>query len=204
MRILQLRFKNLNSLVGEWLIDLSHPAFLADGIFAITGPTGAGKSTIGRQLAKKLRRRFWDSDREIEERTGVSISWIFEMEGEAGFRDREQKMIDELSALDNVVVATGGGAVLAESNRQILADRGTVVYLAARPEQLYRRMARDKSRPLLQTGDKRQQIKQLMAQRDPLYREIADIIVATGEQSVQRTVSEVIRQLEQMEKDKTT
>lgn len=176
---------------------------ISGNIFLI-GPMGAGKSTIGRQLAKKLRRRFWDSDREIEERTGVSISWIFEMEGEAGFRDREQKMVDELSALDNVVLATGGGVVLAETNRQLLADRGTVVYLAARAEQLYRRMARDKSRPLLQTGDKRQQIKQLLAQRDPLYREIADIIVATGEQSVQRTVSEVIRQLEQMEKDNTT
>lgn len=177
---------------------------MISGNIFLVGPMGAGKSTIGRQLAKKLRRRFWDSDREIEDRTGVSISWIFEMEGEAGFRDREQKMIDELSGQENVVVATGGGAVLVETNRQILADRGTVVYLAAKPEQLYRRMARDKSRPLLQTGDKRQQIKQLMAQRDPLYREIADIIVATGEQSVQRTVNEVIRQLEQMEKDNTT
>lgn len=177
--------------------------FVISGNIFLIGPMGAGKSTIGRQLAKKLRRRFWDSDREIEDRTGVSISWIFEMEGEAGFRDREQKMVDELSALDNVVVATGGGVVLSAYNRQLLADRGTVVYLAARPEQLYRRMARDKSRPLLQTGDKRQQIKQLMAQRDPLYREIADIIVTTVEQSVQRTVSEVIRQLEQMEKDKT-
>lgn len=165
---------------------------------------GAGKSTIGRQLAKRLRRRFWDSDREIEQRTGVSISWIFEREGEAGFRDREQKMIDELSSLENVVVATGGGAVLTDSNRQHLADRGIVVYLAANAEQLYRRMARDKSRPLLQTGDKRQQIKQLLAQRDPLYREIADIVIATGEQSVQRTVSDVVRQLEQMEKDKLT
>lgn len=178
--------------------------FVISGNIFLVGPMGAGKSTIGRQLAKKLRRRFWDSDREIEDRTGVSISWIFEMEGEAGFRDREQKMIDELSALDNVVVATGGGAVLAETNREVLADRGTVVYLAAKPEQLYRRMARDKSRPLLQTGDKRQHIKQLLAQRDPLYRQIADIVVATGEQSVQRTVSDVIRQLEQMEKDNTT
>lgn len=174
---------------------------MISGNIFLVGPMGAGKSTIGRQLAKKLRRRFWDSDREIEDRTGVSISWIFEMEGEAGFRDREQKMIDELSALDNVVVATGGGAVLAEINRQLLADRGTVIYLAAKPEQLYRRMVRDKSRPLLQTGDKRQQIKQLLAQRDPLYREIADIVIASGEQSVQRTVNDVIHQLEQMEKD---
>lgn len=164
---------------------------------------GAGKSTIGRQLAKKLRRQFLDSDREIENRTGVSISWIFEMEGEAGFREREQKMIDELTTLDNVVVATGGGAVLAELNRRILSDRGTVVYLAANAEQLYRRMARDKTRPLLQSGDKRQQIKQLLAQRDPLYREIADITIVSGDQSVQRTVSSVIRQLEQMEKDQT-
>ena len=154
---------------------------------------GSGKSTIGRQLAKKLHRKFFDSDREIEKRTGVSISWIFEMEGEAGFREREQKIIDELTAMDNIVLATGGGAVLSETNRQNLV-RGTVVYLAASAEQLYRRT----SRPLLQVGDRRQQIKQLMAQRDPLYREVADVVLQTGDQSVTRTVNAVIKQLQQL------
>eukprot|EP00581_Thalassiosira_minuscula_P037685 CAMPEP_0184457674 /NCGR_PEP_ID=MMETSP0740-20130409/30731_1 /TAXON_ID=385413 /ORGANISM="Thalassiosira miniscula, Strain CCMP1093" /LENGTH=132 /DNA_ID=CAMNT_0026830121 /DNA_START=92 /DNA_END=487 /DNA_ORIENTATION=- len=130
---------------------------------------GAGKSTIGRQLAKALRKKFYDSDREIEKRTGVSISWIFEMEGEAGFRERESKAIDELTAFDNVVVATGGGAILSEENRNWLRSRGEVVYLSATAEQLYRRTAKDKKRPLLQTGDRRKQIEALMAQRNPLY-----------------------------------
>jgi|TARA_R110002050_G_scaffold111825_2_gene225830 shikimate kinase len=167
------------------------------GNIFLVGPMGSGKSTIGRQLAKKLHRKFFDSDREIEKRTGVSISWIFEMEGEEGFREREQKVIDELSAMDNIVMATGGGAVLAEANRRNLA-RGKVVYLAATAEQLYRRTSRDTSRPLLQVGDRRQQIKQLMAQRDPLYREVADVVLQTGEQSVTRTVNAVIKQLQQL------
>jgi|SRR5690554_1837957 len=155
---------------------------------------GSGKSTIGRQLAKRLHRQFYDSDREIEKRTGVSISWIFEMEGESGFREREQKAIEELTALDGIVLATGGGAVLTEANRQYL-KRGKVVYLAASVEQLYRRTSRDTSRPLLQVGNRRQQIKQLMAQRDPLYREVADIVLQTGDQSVTRTVNAVLKQL---------
>lgn len=161
----------------------------------LVGPMGAGKTTIGRQLAKKLRRPFYDSDREIEKRTGVSISWIFEKEGEAGFRKREQNIIDELTAMDNVVLATGGGAVLAEANRQNLSSRGQVVYLAASPEQLYRRMARDKNRPLLQTADRRQLIYDLLAERDPLYRSIADIVLPTGERAIKRTVSDVINKL---------
>lgn len=171
------------------------------GNIFLVGPMGAGKSTIGRQLAKKLRLKFYDSDREIERRTGVSVSWIFEMEGEAGFRDREEKMIDELTALQNVVVATGGGAVLAEKNRSCLSGRGTVIYLSATVEQLYRRTAKDKSRPLLQTADRRQQIKNLISQRDPLYREVATIVIPTGEQSVQRTVAGVIKQLELLQKE---
>lgn len=161
----------------------------------LVGPMGAGKTTIGRQLAKKLRRPFYDSDREIEKRTGVSISWIFEKEGEAGFRKREQNIIDELTGMDNVVVATGGGAVLAEANRQNLRARGQVIYLAASPEQLYRRMARDKNRPLLQKGDRRQLINDLLAERDPLYRSIADIVLPTGERAIKRTVSDVINKL---------
>ncbi|EMR13935.1 shikimate kinase [Methylophaga lonarensis MPL] len=156
---------------------------------------GAGKSTIGRQLAKALGRKFYDSDREIEKRTGVSISWIFEMEGEAGFREREQRIIEELTELNNIVLATGGGAVLAEENRRTLRKNGVVVYLSASLDQLYRRTAKDKKRPLLQTGDRKQKIRDLINQRDPLYREVADIVLKTGDQSVQQTVNDVLQQL---------
>jgi len=157
---------------------------------------GAGKSTVGRQLAKTLGRDFYDSDKEIEKRTGVSISWIFEMEGEAGFRAREQKVIAELTDLKNVVLATGGGAVLAEENRRILRSRGHVVYLSASVEQLMRRTSKDKSRPLLQTEDPKQQIVDLLAQRDQLYRDVADIELRTGEQSIQHVVSGLVKKLE--------
>jgi len=162
----------------------------------LVGPMGAGKSTVGRQLAKTLGRDFYDSDKEIEKRTGVSISWIFEMEGEAGFRAREQKVIAELTDLKNVVLATGGGAVLAEENRRILRSRGHVVYLSASVEQLMRRTSKDKSRPLLQTEDPKQQIVDLLAQRDQLYRDVADIELRTGEQSIQHVVSGLVKKLE--------
>ncbi|MCC5795900.1 MAG: shikimate kinase AroK [Methylophaga sp.] len=165
------------------------------GNIILVGPMGAGKSTIGRQLAKALGRKFYDSDREIEKRTGVSISWIFEMEGEAGFREREQRIIEELTELNNIVLATGGGAVLAEENRRTLRKNGVVVYLSASLEQLYRRTAKDKKRPLLQTGDRKQKIMDLIEQRDPLYREVADIVLKTGDQSVQQTVNDVLQQL---------
>ncbi len=176
---------------------------IAGNIFLV-GPMGAGKSTIGRQLAKALHRKFYDSDKVIEQRTGVSISWIFEMEGEAGFRERETKAIEELTALENVVVATGGGAVLSAENRDFLRERGHVVYLSASCDQLYRRTARDKKRPLLQTGDRRKQIEKLLATRDPLYRDVADIVLKTGDQSIQHTVNEVIKKLKKTGKDKTT
>jgi len=159
---------------------------------------GAGKSTVGKQLAKALGRDFYDSDKEIEKRTGVSISWIFEMEGEEGFRIREQKVIDELTSLKDIVLATGGGAVLAEENRRLLRSRGHVVYLSASVEQLLRRTAKDKSRPLLQTENPKQRVKELIAQRDPLYHDVADIELRTGEQSIQHVVSGLIKQLEQL------
>lgn len=164
---------------------------------------GAGKSTIGRQLAKALHRKFYDSDKVIEQRTGVSISWIFEMEGEAGFREREAKIIDELTQLENIVLATGGGAVLSEQNRKLLSQRGHVVYLAASSEQLFRRTARDKKRPLLQTGDRRKQIAALLEQREPLYREVADVVLKTSDQSIQHTVNDVIKKLKKTGKAKT-
>lgn len=172
-----------------------------ENIFLV-GPMGSGKSTIGRQLARLLRKKFYDSDREIERRTGVTISWIFEKEGEEGFREREQRLIEELSEKQNIVLATGGGAVLREENRKVLKLRGKVVYLSSTADQLYRRTANDKKRPLLQTSDRRQQIESLLAFRDPLYREVADIIIKTGSQSVQNTVHTVIRKLKQSCRDK--
>lgn len=172
---------------------------VAGNIFLV-GPMGAGKSTIGRQLARALKRPFFDSDKEIEKRTGVSISWIFEMEGEAGFREREQTVIEELTARKNIILATGGGAILAEENRRALRARGHVVYLSGTVDQLYRRTAKDKSRPLLQNGDRRQQIKTLLEHRDPLYREIADVIIKSGDHSVQQTVNDLVKQLNKLEK----
>lgn len=169
------------------------------GNIFLVGPMGAGKSTVGRQLAKTLGRDFYDSDKEIEKRTGVSISWIFEMEGEEGFRAREQKVIDELTDLKNIVLATGGGAILAEENRRALRSRGHVVYLSASVEQLMRRTAKDKSRPLLQTENPKQQIADLLALREQLYHDVADIELRTGEQSIQHVVSGLIKKLENLD-----
>ena len=160
---------------------------------------GAGKSTVGKQLAKALVRDFYDTDKEIERRTGVSISWIFEMEGESGFRQREQKVLDELSQLKNIVLATGGGIVLPEENRRMLRSRGYVVYLSTSIEQLLRRTNKDKNRPLLQTDNPRETVKALMAERTPLYQGVADIELRTGEQSIQYVVSGLVNQLEQID-----
>jgi len=160
---------------------------------------GSGKSTIGRQLAKALKRPFFDSDKEIEKRTGVTISWIFEMEGEEGFRTREKQVIAELCAKENIVLATGGGAVLAEDNRNVLRSRGKVVYLCSSVEQLYRRTSKDKSRPLLQTDNPKQKIAQLLEMRDPLYKSVADVVVRTAKQSVHKTVTSVIKRLDSLE-----
>ena len=160
---------------------------------------GAGKSTVGKQLAKALGRDFYDTDKEIERRTGVSISWIFEMEGESGFRQREQKVLEELSQLKNIVLATGGGIVLAEENRRMLRSRGYVVYLSTSIEQLLRRTNKDKNRPLLQTDNPKETVKTLMAERTPLYQGVADIELRTGEQSIQYVVSGLVKQLEQID-----
>ncbi len=160
---------------------------------------GAGKSTVGRQLAKALKRDFYDTDKEIEKRTGVSISWIFEMEGEEGFRQREQKVVAELTAKKNVVVATGGGAVLLEENRRMLRARGYVVYLSASLEQLLKRTKKDKNRPLLQTANPTETIKALIEHRAPLYQGVADVELRTGDQSIQYVVSNLIKKLEQLD-----
>ncbi len=162
----------------------------ASRIFLV-GPMGAGKTTIGRRLAKSLRRKFIDSDQEIERRTGASIALIFDVEGEAGFREREKRIIDELSGLDDVVLATGGGAVLAEENRTALSERGFVVYLHADIDQLVDRTRRDANRPLLNTEDPAARLRGLMEQRDPLYREVADLIIDTGTLNMQNVLKQI-------------
>lgn len=146
---------------------------------------GAGKTTVGRLLARRLKRRFLDSDQEVERRCGVRIPVIFDIEGEAGFRARESRVIAELSALEEIVLATGGGAVLAERNRRRLAARGRVIYLHARPAHLWLRVRHDRNRPLLATPDPQKRLEELYAERDPLYREVADIVLDTGKQSAQ-------------------
>ncbi|MBL1274859.1 MAG: shikimate kinase AroK [Ectothiorhodospiraceae bacterium] len=143
------------------------------------GPMGAGKTTIGKALASQLGRTFYDSDREIEERTGANIPLIFELEGEEGFRRREQTAIAELMAKTDIVLATGGGAVLDPENRDHITRQGFVIYLNAPLEQLLKRTAKDKSRPLLQTADPRKKLQDILTIRDPLYREIADVIIET-------------------------
>ncbi len=145
----------------------------------LVGPMGAGKTTIGRQLANILHLEFLDSDQAIEARAGADIPWIFDVEGEAGFRDREARMIDELTQRDGIVLATGGGAVLRPENRAALAERGSVVYLYASIRQQVERTGKDRNRPLLQVPDPEGRLRELMAERDPLYREIADHIVET-------------------------
>jgi shikimate kinase len=166
------------------------------GSLFLTGPMGAGKSTIGRQLSKKLKMPFHDSDHEIEDRTGVDIPLIFELEGEAGFRKRESAVIDELTQLPNIVLSTGGGSILDPLNRQHLTSRGTVIYLHTSVDQQLRRTGRDRNRPLLQTGNPRAKLEELMSVREPLYREIADIVIDTDGMHVMDVVREIIRQLD--------
>lgn len=170
-------------------------AGIVPGNIFLVGLMGAGKTSVGKILARRLGKTFYDCDQEIERATGVGVPVIFEIEGEAGFRAREAKMLAELVRRDDIVLATGGGAVLAEPNRRLLAERGTVVYLRAAPQQLWLRTRRDKNRPLLRTADPLARLEQLYAERDPLYREIADIIVDTGNQSPARLAYQLERSL---------
>ena len=156
---------------------------------------GAGKTSVGRRLARRLGKSFHDSDEEIEHATGVKIPVIFEIEGEAGFRAREAKMLAELAARSEIVLATGGGAVLSEENRKLLAENGIVVYLRAGAADLWQRTHHDRNRPLLQTDEPLARLEQLFAERDPLYRSIADIIVDTGSQSLGSLTQKLERQL---------
>lgn len=162
----------------------------------LVGPMGSGKSAVGRRLAVELQLEFHDSDNEIEARTGVDIALIFDKEGEAGFRRREAAMIEDLTELDGVVLATGGGSPVLDKNRERLAARGTVVYLYTTvPEQL-RRTARSTHRPLLQCDDPTGVLEKLMEQRDPLYREIADLVVETDGRRVGSVVQEICDRLQ--------
>jgi len=163
----------------------------------LVGPMGAGKSTIGKYLAQHLKLRFVDSDTEIEERTGADIPWIFDVEGEEGFREREQQVIEEMTCWDNIVLATGGGVVLRPENRRALGSRGFVVYLYATVDEQVRRTRRDRRRPLLQKGDPRETLTALMAVRDPLYREIADHVIETDRCSPRTVAQRLVRDLTQ-------
>ena len=169
------------------------------GNIFLVGLMGAGKTTIGKLLAKRLKKTFIDCDHELEHRTGVKIPLIFELEGEAGFRDREAALIQELTQRPEIILATGGGAVLRKENRDALAQNGTVIYLNAKVEDLWLRTQHDKNRPLLQTADPKAKLSELFAQRDPLYREIADIVITSGQQNVQHAAREVERRLREMQ-----
>lgn len=161
----------------------------------LVGPMGAGKSTVGRQLAKSLNMEFVDCDREIEKRTGVDISIIFELEGEDGFRKRERAMIERLTERDGIVLATGGGAVLDEENRARLRTRGFAIYLNAPIDLLLERTARDKHRPLLQTDDPKATLVALAEEREPLYQQVADMVVKTDRRTARHVVKEIMRRL---------
>lgn len=160
------------------------------GLFLV-GPMGAGKSAIGRELARVLDRPFFDSDLVIQERTGADIGFIFDREGEAGFRARERQVIDELTSIPDAVVATGGGAVLDAGNRDVLASRGTVVYLFTSVEHQLARTRAGKTRPLLETADPAGRLAALYAERDPLYRAIADHTVSTDGRRVRSVAREI-------------
>ncbi len=167
----------------------------------LVGPMGSGKTTIGRQLARRLKKTFIDSDHEIEDHTGASISLIFDIEGEEGFRSREKDIIDELTQQKNIILSTGGGVILAEENRQHLKNRGTVIYLHAPLKKLFYRTSRDKNRPLLQIENPREKLRQIVEERDPLYRQTADLIVETENRTVHQVVSCIIRQVKDSKKE---
>lgn len=157
---------------------------------------GAGKTTVGRALSRRLGRPFHDSDHEVESRTGVRVPIIFEIEGEAGFRRRESEAIERLTGMSNIVLATGGGVILDPHNREYLKSRGFVIYLHAAPRELWRRTRHDRTRPLLQGSDLKARLEELYARRDPLYRETADLVVETGRQSAGVLLSELLPYLE--------
>ncbi|QJD72409.1 shikimate kinase AroK [Marinobacterium sp. LSUCC0821] len=156
---------------------------------------GSGKSTIGRLLSNELKLDFLDSDKVIVDRAGADIPWIFDVEGEVGFRDREQAVIEQISQQDDLVLATGGGVVMREANREALRSRGFVIYLLTSIDQQMERTARDKNRPLLQTENPRATLEALLEKRDPLYRETADLILRTDRRHPRIVISEIVKAL---------
>lgn len=172
---------------------------MSPNVFLI-GPMAVGKTTIGKQLAKRLQLEFVDSDHEIEKRTGVSISLIFDVEGESGFRDREERVIADLTSLSGIVLATGGGAVLREENRKALRKNGVVVYLRASIESQLERTKSTKHRPLLETEDRRAALESLMEIREPLYRQEADLIIDTDHLSAGRAARQITHKLQDLAK----
>ena len=163
----------------------------------LVGPMGAGKSTIGRLLSQELQLEFIDSDKEIETRAGADIPWIFDVEGEAGFRKRETNIIDELSQRQQIVLATGGGAILSPDNRRFLQSRGTVIYLHTSLQQQIERTAKDRNRPLLQTEDPAKVLADLMQLRDPLYRDCCDLLIHTDGRRPKSVARDIVRQLQE-------
>jgi len=170
------------------------PSSIPDRIFLV-GLMGAGKTTVGKLLAKRFNKSFYDTDHEIERRTGVNIPVIFEIEGEAGFRAREHAILQELAKRNNIVLATGGGVVLSKANRDILAQNGTVIYLRAVAADLLQRTRYDKNRPLLQTADPLAKLNALYLERDPLYREVAHLVIDTSKQSVRVLIQQIEQEL---------
>ncbi len=163
----------------------------------LVGPMGAGKSTVGRLLAERLGYVFHDSDHEIEARTGATIPMIFDIEGEAGFRRREAQVIDELTQLPDIVLATGGGAVLKSDNRKHLRSRGFVIYLRSDVDNLFNRVRHDRSRPLLQNENPKETLAAILKEREPLYQEVADLVVKTEDVPVAQVVRKILNQLKE-------
>lgn len=171
------------------------------GNIVLVGPMGAGKSTVGRYLASRLSYTFVDTDHLIEERTGADIPWIFDVEGESGFRARETATLDFLKGVEGHVIATGGGIVVRSENHDKLKALGEVVYLTASVEQLLARTAKDKKRPLLQVADPRSRIEELLRERDPLYRQLADYVLQTDGRSSKWVVQQILHRLESHRQD---
>ena len=169
---------------------------MSENIFLV-GPMGVGKTTIGSHLARKLKYEFVDSDTEIEKRTGASISLIFDIEGEDGFRKREAQMIEELTQRNHIVLSTGGGSVIDEVSRQHLRSRGYVVYLKASVDILHERLKKSRNRPLMETDDKQKVIEELLQEREPLYQAVADITIVTDGRTAQDVARDIYKQHEE-------
>jgi shikimate kinase len=174
---------------------------LQSGNLILVGLMGSGKTTLGRALAKHLGKAFVDSDEEIQQRTGVTIPHIFDIEGEAGFRQRETAAIRDLVERDDMVLATGGGAVLAEQSRELMQQNGIVIYLKASVHDLWQRTRHDRNRPLLQTADPHAKLTELFQQRDPLYLQVADIVMQSGKQSAHALMLNLVDEIEKFRKN---